>query len=182
LFYRLNVYPIPIPPLRERALDIPPMVEAMIKKFSTLHNKRVAGITGKALQALKQYSWPGNVRELENLIERGIILTPQDDWIGRDQFSLCLDSSEPSDRSGAAEIGLTDSGTLEEKRPPEQARLCDAFLATGLSINEVETMLLGEAVERSGGNLAAAARLLGLSRPQLTYRLKRNQDASLEKE
>jgi DNA-binding NtrC family response regulator len=179
LFYRLNVYPIAIPPLRERTLDIPPMVDAMIKKFCTLHNKRVAGITDKAMQALKQYSWPGNVRELENLIERGIILTPQDDWIERDQFSLCLDGSDRSDKS---DIGLTDAGALEEKRPPEQARLCDAFLATGLSLNEVETMLLSEAVERSAGNLAGAARLLGLTRPQLTYRLKRNQDASLEKE
>ncbi|MGV8893686.1 MAG: sigma 54-interacting transcriptional regulator [Burkholderiaceae bacterium] len=176
LFYRLNVYPIPIPPLRERALDIPPMVEAMIKKFSTLHNKRVAGITGKAMQALMQYAWPGNVRELENLIERGVILTPQDGRIERDQFALCLDGSIEPD------IHLTDSGALEENRPPEQARLCDAFLATGLSLDQAETMLLREAVERSAGNLAAAARLLGLSRPQLTYRLKRNQDASLEKE
>lgn len=179
LFYRLNVYPIAIPPLRERTLDIPPMVEAMIKKFSTLHNKRVAGITGKALQALTQYSWPGNVRELENLIERGVILTPQDGWIERDQFAPCLDASERSDESG---IGLTDSGGLEEKLPPEQARLCDAFLATGLSLDKVETMLLSEAVERSAGNLAGAARLLGLTRPQLTYRLKRNQDANSERE
>ncbi|NMM28263.1 MAG: sigma 54-interacting transcriptional regulator [Glaciimonas sp.] len=179
LYYRLNVYPIEIPPLRERIPDIPLMVEAMIKKFSTLHNKRIAGITDKAMQALKQYAWPGNVRELENLIERGIILTPQDDWIELEQFSLCLDGSG---RSGELDIGLTDNGTLEEKRPAEQARLCDAFLATGLSINEAETMLLHEAVERSAGNLAGAARLLGLTRPQLTYRLKRNQEASLEKE
>ena len=168
LFYRLNVYPIAIPPLRERTLDIPPMVDAMIKKFCTLHNKRVAGITGRAMQALKQYAWPGNVRELENLIERGIILTAQDEWIELDQFSLSLASATGSD------IGLTDSGSLEENRSPEQVRLCDAFLATGLSLNQVETMLLSEAVERSAGNLAGAARLLGLTRPQLTYRLKRN--------
>ncbi|MEN9849502.1 MAG: hypothetical protein RL368_2242, partial [Pseudomonadota bacterium] len=59
---------------------------------------------------------------------------------------------------------------------------CDDFLATGLSLNELETLLLNEAVERSGGNLAGAARLLGLTRPQLTYRLKRNQDMTQEKE
>ncbi len=176
LFYRLNVYPIAIPPLRERALDIAPMVEAMIKKFCALHSKRVAGITDRAMQALKRYRWPGNVRELENLIERGIILTPHDDWIELEQFSLCLDSNTESD------IHLSESGALEAKRSPEQVRLCDAFLATGLSLNEVESMLLGEAVERSTGNLAGAARLLGLTRPQLIYRLKRNQDAIHEKE
>ncbi len=176
LFYRLNVYPIAIPPLRERTLDIPPMVEAMIKKFSALHNTRVAGVTDRAMQALKRYDWPGNVRELENLIERGIILTPQDEWIELDQFSLSLDSAVESD------IHLTNSGTLEEKRPPEQLRLCEAFVASGLSLDAVETMLLQEAVERNAGNLAGAARSLGLTRPQLIYRLKRDQESAPEKE
>lgn len=176
LFYRLNVYPIAIPPLRERTVDIPPMVDAMIKKFCTLHNKRVAGVTDRAMQALKRYAWPGNVRELENLIERGIILTAQDEWIELDQFSLSLDSGVESD------IHLTKTGTLEEKRPPEQDRLCEAFVAAGLSLDEVETMLLNEAVERNAGNLAGAARSLGLTRPQLIYRLKRNQDAVPENE
>lgn len=176
LFYRLNVYPIAIPPLRERVLDIPLMVDAMIRKFSTLHNKRIAGITERAMQALKRYAWPGNVRELENLVERGIILTAQDDWIELDQFLLCLDSQVEKD------ICLTDAGLLEEKQPPEQTQLCDAFLATGLSFEQFERLLLNEAVERSAGNLAKAARLLGLTRPQLTYRLKRNQDTTEEKE
>ncbi|MDD2815577.1 MAG: sigma 54-interacting transcriptional regulator [Thiotrichaceae bacterium] len=176
LFYRLHVYPIAIPPLRERVPDIPLMVEAMIKKFGTLHNKRIAGITDRAMQALKRYPWPGNVRELENLIERGIILTAQDDWIELDQFSLCLDSQAETD------ICLTKTGLLEEKHPPQQKQFCDDFLAMGLSLNELETLLLNEAVERSGGNLAGAARLLGLTRPQLTYRLKRNQDMTQEKE
>ena len=176
LFYRLNVYPIVIPPLRERTLDIPPMVTAMMEKFGTLHNKRVTGITDKAMKALTAYQWPGNVRELENMIERGIILAPQDGWIELDQLFPSLNAPDEMAAS------ISDSGSLEEKRPPEQAHLCDAFLATGLSLDEVETMLLTEAVERSSGNLAGAARMLGMTRPQLTYRLKRNQDANLPKE
>jgi len=176
LFYRLNVYPIVIPPLRERTLDIPPMVTAMMEKFSALHSKRTAGITDKAMKALMAYQWPGNVRELENMIERGIILAPQDGWIELDHLFPSLNVPDDTDAS------ISDSGGLEEKRPLLQARLCDAFLAAGLSLDEAETMLLTEAVERSSGNLAGAARLLGLTRPQLTYRLKRNQDANLPKE
>jgi len=176
LFYRLNVYPIVIPPLRERTLDIPPMVTAMMEKFNALHNKRAAGITDKAMKALTAYQWPGNVRELENMIERGIILAPQDGWIELDHLFPSLNAPDETDAS------ISDTGALEEKRPPLQARLCDAFLAAGLSLDEAETMLLTEAVERSSGNLAGAARMLGLTRPQLTYRLKRNQDANLPKE
>jgi len=171
LFYRLNVYPIVVPPLRERVLDIPPMVKAIITKFSALHNKRIAGITDKAMNALMLYQWPGNVRELENIIERGIILTLQDGWIELDYlFSSLniLDNHSPC---------INDIGALEEEqRLPEHIRICDAFLATGLTLDEVESMLLSEAVNRSSGNLAGAARMLGMTRPQLTYRLKRHQD------
>ena len=170
LYYRLNVYPITIPPLRERALDIAPMVNAMIEKFNAVHGKRVAGITDKAMKALKSYQWPGNVRELENMIERGIILAPHDGWIEVDHLFPSLDDTDRQD------IRIDDHGDLAESRPPEQTRLCEAMFASGLSLDDIESMLLREAVDRSAGNLAGAARLLGLTRPQLTYRLKRDQN------
>ncbi|OWW20512.1 hypothetical protein AYR66_14470 [Noviherbaspirillum denitrificans] len=176
LFYRLNVYPISIPPLRERALDIPPLVNAMIDKFNAMHGKRVAGITDKAMKALKAYQWPGNVRELENMIERGIILAPADGWIELDHLFPSLDGSAPEG------IGLSQHGELSVDEAPEQAKLCDAIINSGLSLDEVESLLLREAVDRSGGNLAGAARLLGLTRPQLTYRLKRNKDTAPSEE
>jgi DNA-binding NtrC family response regulator/predicted hydrocarbon binding protein len=169
LFYRLNVYPIQIPALRERALDIPPLVEAMIAKFSALHGKRGIGITDKALKALKRYHWPGNVRELENMIERGIILAPPGGDIELDHLFPSLDEA------GIAEAGLTDGGEIEEKRPAEENLLCEAIMATGMPLDEIESMLLRKAVERANGNLAAAARMLGITRPQLTYRLKRDE-------
>ena len=76
LYYRLNVYPVTIPPLRERTGDIPALVEAMVRRFETLHGKHIAGLSDKAMRALKLHTWPGNVRELENVLERGVILAP----------------------------------------------------------------------------------------------------------
>ena len=172
LFYRLNVYPIHIPPLRERASDIPLIVNAMVEKFSALHHKRLAGITDKAMKALTLYQWPGNVRELENMIERGVILTPQEGWIERDALFPNFRSAE-----GKA-AGINNAGTLEEKCSHEHSRLCEIILNSGFSLNEIESNLLREAVDRSAGNLAGAARMLGITRPQLTYRLKRNQEIS----
>lgn len=175
LYYRLNVYPITIPPLRERVLDIPPLVNAMIKKFNAMHGKRVAGITDKAMKALTAYQWPGNVRELENMIERGIILAPADGWIELDHLFPQLEHETPN-------AGITDEGDLADERSPQQGHLCDAILGSGMSLDAIESMLLHEAVERASGNLAGAARMLGLTRPQLTYRLKRNQDTASEQE
>jgi transcriptional regulator with PAS, ATPase and Fis domain len=74
LFYRLNVMPIYLPPLRERAEDVKPLVEHFIEKFNRLHAKGVKGIKEDALNALKNYTWPGNIRELENAIERAFVL------------------------------------------------------------------------------------------------------------
>ena len=76
LFYRLNVYPLSVPPLRDRPDDIPLLVQALIHKFNKKLGKRVELIPQSTMYALQQYSWPGNVRELENLIERAMIITP----------------------------------------------------------------------------------------------------------
>ena len=74
LYYRLNVYPIRIPPLRERLDDIEAFAQHLLQRFATQHDKHISGFTDHALLALRGYDWPGNVRELENLIERGVIL------------------------------------------------------------------------------------------------------------
>jgi DNA-binding NtrC family response regulator len=169
LYYRLNVYPIHIPPLRERLLDIPPLVDALVKKFCTLHEKRIAGLTDKALQALKLYPWPGNIRELENMIERGIILASAGGWIEIEDLFPVLEGGD------SHESGIAAGGQLEERATPEKQRLCAAILESGLSLEEVEALVLREAVSRAEGNLAGAARLLGMTRPQLNYRLKRNE-------
>jgi transcriptional regulator with GAF, ATPase, and Fis domain len=181
LFYRLNVYPIHIPPLRQRMLDMPLLVDAMMKKFCAVHGKRIDGITDRAMKSLKIHQWPGNVRELENMIERGVILAPQDGQIESGHLFPSL-TSVPGDATlgdEGSDVGITNSGALEPDDACAKDKLCEAVLASGTSLDELEAALLREAVDRSGGNLAQAARLLGLTRPQLNYRLKRNSgDAS----
>jgi transcriptional regulator with PAS, ATPase and Fis domain len=81
LYYRLNVYPVQIPPLRDRVEDIPLLVEHFLSKYNTLYNKRTLGVSDKAIKALMHYQWPGNIRELENIIERGVILTDSNHMI-----------------------------------------------------------------------------------------------------
>ncbi|MGH7428649.1 MAG: sigma 54-interacting transcriptional regulator, partial [Candidatus Methylomirabilaceae bacterium] len=78
LYFRLNVFPVPIPPLRERTEDIPALVEHFIAKYAARMRRQVRGISKDALQALMRYRWPGNVRELENFVERAIILATGD--------------------------------------------------------------------------------------------------------
>ncbi|KAI5916101.1 sigma-54-dependent Fis family transcriptional regulator [Thauera sp. 2A1] len=172
LFYRLNVYPITIPPLRERVADIPPLVEAMVARFCTLHDKRVAGVTDKAMRALKSHSWPGNVRELENVIERGVILAPHNGWIEVEHLFVGAVPQE-SAHASLGEDGLVASKPAAAGAPAD-TDLPDAVLDSGMSLDSLENELLQRAVQRANGNLSAAARLLGLTRPQLNYRLKKN--------
>ncbi|XOT97810.1 sigma 54-interacting transcriptional regulator, partial [Alcaligenes pakistanensis] len=75
LYYRLNVFPIHIPPLRERKEDIPLLTEYFLNKYSSLYKKHVLGVSDRSRELLMQYDWPGNIREFENMIERGVILT-----------------------------------------------------------------------------------------------------------
>jgi len=170
LFYRLNVYPIKIPPLRERVADIPPLVEAMLTRFCTLYEKKLLGVSDKTMQAIKRHQWPGNVRELENMIERGVILAPQGGWIELEHLFTHVGEVEDW------ECLISAAGNLENKPEPSRtAALLEAILGSGIPFEDLENRLLEEAVRRSDGNLAGAARLLGITRPQLQYRLKKKE-------
>ncbi|WP_198971470.1 sigma-54-dependent Fis family transcriptional regulator [Xylophilus sp. ASV27] len=169
LLYRLNVYPIRIPPLRERPEDIEPLALHLLQRYAALHGKRVAGFTDLAMAAMRQHAWPGNVRELENLIERGVILAAQDEPV-----DAAMLFPSPDTRSA---LTVNAAGSLEsEARSAQSASLYDTVQASGLTLEALEDVLIREAVERAGGNLAAAARALGLTRPQLSYRLSRRQE------
>ncbi|MBY0454351.1 MAG: sigma 54-interacting transcriptional regulator [Burkholderiaceae bacterium] len=168
LLYRLNVYPIRIPPLRERADDIELLALHLLQKYAVRHGKRVAGFTDRATLAMRAHAWPGNVRELENLIERGVILTSSDESVDADILFPHI----------TVQLGATVNarGVLERTvaAPAAQsAQLYDTLLHSGLSLEALEDTLIREAVARAGGNLSAAARALGLTRPQLSYRLSR---------
>ncbi len=173
LYYRLNIFPVLIPPLRERQDDIPLLVERFLGKHASRHGKRVDSITNRALDALGKYQWPGNIRELENMIERGVIIAGSDEPIDIPHLFPCVNigKKEPvlmkqvcDDRDGAR-----GSGSLQE--------MAEHALDHTTSLDEVESLMLGLAVERANGNLSSAARMLGMTRPQLAYRLKKHEQS-----
>lgn len=169
LLYRLNVYPIRIPALRERVDDIELLAMHLLQKYSALHGKPAPGFSDRALTALRGHSWPGNVRELENLVERGLILTPTGEPIDvACLFPQWSDNGQSTidDQGHLAQACGTD-GDLHT------ASVYDSMQHQGLSLDALEDGLLQEAVRRASGNLAAAARALGMTRPQLSYRLSR---------
>ena len=170
LYYRLNVYPVVIPPLRERLSDIPLLVESMLQRFGALHGKRVPGLTDKALRALKGHTWPGNIRELENLIERGMILAPQNEPIEVEHLF-----AEPQEFE-AVSHGIDATGNLAAAPgTSDMDVLCRQVMHTGVSLDELEQALIQHAVKEANGNLSGAARRLGITRPQLNYRLKKKE-------
>jgi DNA-binding NtrC family response regulator len=147
LYYRLNVVPLNIPPLRERKQDIPFLANHFVHKLAPDTGCEVDSITDAAMEKLMQYHWPGNVRELENVIERSLV--------------MCSGT-----RLDAADI------KLESAPRPKPANGGETpFLPDGLTLDQYEQELIREALKRANGNKSQAARLLGLTRNALRYRL-----------
>lgn len=181
LFYRLNVFPIEIPPLRERLEDIPLLVALFLGRASQRCNKTVQGLTAQAYAALWDYDWPGNVRELENMIERGVILA--DPGGGIDVQHLFAGGEKLRGTS----FNLGQCGNLVRQALQESGatalvsvttELLDQLLNQAASLDDIEHLLLDRAMQRSQGNVSAAARLLKLRRGQLDYRLKKQRPAA----
>jgi DNA-binding NtrC family response regulator len=147
LYYRLNVVPIRIPPLRERRPDIPLLVDHFLAKYRDEMGGRVSAVSPQALEKLMAYRWPGNVRELENVMQRAMVLAQGPVLDAKD---IHLDA---------------------ERRSPDRAGET-AFLPEGMTLEQHEQELIREALRRTGGNKWQAARLLGLTRSALRYRLK----------
>ena len=167
LYYRLNIFPVVVPPLRERKDDIPLLVNRFLEKYSARHGKRVPGITERALATLMEFDWPGNIRELENMIERGVILVSPDQKIDIQQIFPCLDLDRSANAGGQGRPADRGEGSLDQ--------MVDAALDQKTPLDQIEQRMLTKAVERSNGNLSSAARLLSMTRPQLAYRLKKYQ-------
>ncbi len=169
LYYRLNVFPVNIPPLRERHEDIPLLIEHFLEKYHSMYNKKTFGVSDKALQSLMNYKWPGNIRELENMIERGIILTDNNRTIDMKSFFPSL--AEPSHPLNIA----TGTGSLcsQTAVTEESGTTIDRLLDSDFDLQDFEQQLLSRAMEKASGNVTQAARLLGITRPQMAYRLKK---------
>jgi DNA-binding NtrC family response regulator len=149
LYYRLRVVPLHIPPLRERASDVPDLARHFLAQFTKDLGKRVRSISPAALALMAEYAWPGNVRELRNVIERAVLLADGD--------TLTEDALPPEVRYPRRHNG----GDHIEIGPG------------GMDINSLERTLLMEALKRAEGNRTSAGRLLGLSRHQIRNRLKK---------
>ncbi len=149
LYYRLNVVPINIPPLREHKEDIPDLVEVFLDRFGHGAGKNVSSITPAAMKVLMEFHWPGNVRELENIVERAVALSSED-VIDVADIRLDLSPSLPRPPAGESEAPF----------PP-----------AGVTLEQFEDEIIRESLRRAGGNKSQAARLLGLSRNALRYRL-----------
>ena len=152
LFYRLQVIPITIPPLRERRSDIPVLVQHFLEKHNQ-QRPQPCRIADDAMVHLWEYDWPGNVRELENLIERMVILN--DDGVIR------VDNLPPNIRS-----------FISDKKIPRPT-LTEEGIDLNQAVEEFEYRLIDEALRRTKGNKQAAARLLGLKRTTLVAKLRR---------
>jgi len=148
LYYRLNVLPIMLPPLRERADDIPRLVAFYVDVYNTEFKKKIRGVTPEAMEQIKRHPWPGNIRELRNAIERAMLLSD----------GPMLDTTDFS--AGGAAVRLGDAVELP---------------AAGIDLDQLERSLVVQALERTGWNQTKAASLLGLNRDQIRYRVEKFQ-------
>lgn len=177
LFYRLNVYPIALPPLRERRDDIPLLIDAFLKRFCQEYARTPVGLTMRALKVLLRYDYAGNVRELQNLIERGLIASEEGQAI--DLVHLFRNEPMPADPYGVDDRGGLATTDLRPAAGEARLSLLDTLNQRdqAFSIDGLESRLINDALAQEGGNLAAAARRLGLSRAQFAYRLKKHRKA-----
>jgi len=154
LFFRLNVIPIFIPPLRERRDDIPLLVSHFLERFAKSFGRTVKGVSAEAMSLMQGYAWPGNVRELRNVLERIVILGPEE--------VIRATGLPPEVRfARPAQSGRTPPG-------------CPFVLPEeGVDLEEVERGLIAQALERTEGNQSASARLLGITRYALRYRMEK---------
>lgn len=154
LYFRLNVIPIHLPPLRERVEDIPVLVEHFLGKYPRAGGRRAHGFRPDAMEILKRYAWPGNVRELENMVERLVVLS-RDGWFERKDLPQAM--MPEGDRAGGRAAEKLRGGGFDFRKERE----------------DFENGLIREALSLSGGNRNRAAALLGLKRTTLLEMLKR---------
>jgi len=156
LYYRLNVFQIELPPLRERKEDIPLLVDHFVRKFSLSMSKRIVRVSPKAMDLLQRYDWPGNVRELENAVERAMVVAREPE-IGEEDFTLKLPGQ--ANAANGTRAGDGSSGTLAA--------------AGARKLEDAERLHILRVLEECGGNQTRAAEALDIDRVTLHSKLKK---------
>jgi transcriptional regulator with PAS, ATPase and Fis domain len=161
LYYRVSAFPIRVPPLRERAEDIPLLVEHLLGAAAKRHGKKIAGIERAVVDRIAAFAWPGNVRELENEIERAVALTPPGEPLRLEVLSEKL-------------VGIVARAADGEDRPGEAPRTDGTAEVTPLedARSQFETRYIREALKQFGGNVSHTAKRLGISRVTLQKKMK----------
>lgn len=166
LYYRLNVFAIELPPLRERKEDLPLLIQSFLKEFAPRMGKPVAAVDPAAMRILESHHWPGNVRELRNVIERAVILSSGEFILAKDLPSFgpahAPAQSQTSGVPAAAPVAWTGGASLE--------------LTPGTTVEEAETRLILLTLEHTGDNKTRAAEILGISLKTLHNKLNRLRD------
>ena len=161
LYYRLNVVPISLPPLRERMDDIELLVSSFLRKYSEEHGKRIGKVNTQAMEKISSYPWPGNVRELQNVIERAIILA-EDDAINPDDLLI-----------GLTPIKDVAIERFQSPRDSEE-RGRNNFTRSKKTLGEMERELIVQALQETDANISQAAKILGISRGSLYSKIKKH--------
>lgn len=173
LYFRLNVFPITLPPLKDRRDDIPLLMETFLKRYCHLHGRDAPGFTPRAVQALLQYEFPGNIRELQNLVERGVIMAGPEEPIDVHHLfrsgELLASQMLSLGATGKLVETARDTEVPSLRQTSRTPKTATASVGTGKEIAEYRRTLVSARY-----NVAEAARRLGLSRAQMAYRLKRH--------
>jgi DNA-binding NtrC family response regulator len=175
LYYRLNVFPVNVPPLRERSDDILLLAEHFLGRYARKHGSKPAGFADSAKAAMLAYNWPGNVRELQNTVERAVILSVN----GRPLTSAAL--GLPLNLSGVRQAELFDD--TDNARRPEATSAAEAAEPTDetvLRLDDVEKRTIHAALGQTGGNRTKAAELLGISIRTLRNKLQEYRGTDVE--
>jgi transcriptional regulator with PAS, ATPase and Fis domain len=162
LFYRLNVFQVHMPPLRERKADIPALAEVLLADLNRKHECRVAEISPAALEAFERHNWPGNVRELRNVMERAVILAGEGAIERRHLPAFML--------QGAVAVAAGTGSALAAASLPEDAE--SVRFAVGTTVEEAEKGLILRTLEHTRNNKTRAAEILGISLKTLHNKLK----------
>ncbi len=173
LFHRINVFPVTLPPLRDRKVDIPLLTYAIFKALKKKHNLNVTYIDPKAIDRLIDYSWPGNVRELENTLERALLIC-NNKYLTEDDLGSVLDEKEkniePEKQNQVEEIA-EDDVTAGESPAELQAQVAETPFTKIATLKEIEMEAIKSSVERNKWNMTRTAEELGISRMTLYRKL-----------